>query len=382
MTCSGFPKNCRFGAGAAPVHVDLFRACPHGWPGARRAPLPVETRPGYALETRWTVLLLCLLLPAGMAVATIWVQWRNWRTRSWQQATGRIDSARAVAREVRSKRFRTSGSHPNTEFVSGEDLQTRNVADVTYSFTVGPTTYRSNRIAVMGEPDGTVAAILNRYPRGKIVTVFYNPESPDESILERDTPARIREVWLGTAALAAMILAGFFAVTEGVDWLRTVMPDPSRAPAVTFLVVFCLFLLLFSRVFTKQARAMKRWPTTEGQIVRSEVVTTQQHHRRPSRSRGDYSVTMYVPRIVYSYEVGGHRYESDNVGWSTSSNRASVAEKQVRRHPLQSRVRVFHDPDDPAQATLSPSVGIIPWILWLVAAAVAFAAFAVGWLLP
>lgn len=334
------------------------------------------------METRWIVLLFCLLLPAGMVVAALWIQWRNWRTRSWREAMGRVESSRSVAREVRSRRFRTTGTGVTTEHVSGEDLQTRNVAEITYSFAIGPTTYRSNRICVVGEPDGTVAAILRRYPRGKIVTVHYDPDNPDDCILERDDPRKIREVWLGAAVIAAWIVGGFLAVTEGVDWLRSLLPNPSRAPGVAVLAGFSLFLLMLGRVFSKQARAMKRWPTTEGRIVRSDVVTTQEHHRKPDRAGGDYSVTMYVPRIVYAYEVDGNRYESDNVGWSTSANRSSVAEKQVGRHPPQSRVRVFYDPADPAQATLSPSLGVIPLILMLLAGAMAGAAGAVGWILP
>jgi hypothetical protein len=234
----------------------------------------------------------------------------------------------------------------------------------------------------MGEPDGTVSAILNRYPRGKIVTVYYNPDDPNESILERDDPARIREAWLGTAVIAGWILAAFVAITEGVDWLRTVMADPSRAPAVTFLTVFALFLVMFSRVFTKQTRAMKKWPTTAGRIIRSEIATTVQHHSRLARARRSYSVTMYVPRIVYAYEVGGHSLEGDNIGWSTSGNRRSVAEKYVKRYPPGSRVQVFYNPVDPAEATLSPSMGILPLVLWAVAGVMAFAAFAVGWLIP
>lgn len=334
------------------------------------------------MEARWIILLCCMLLPGGIAAATIWIQWLNWRTRSWQQAAGRIDAARVAAREVRSQRFRTSGSRPNTEFISGEDLQTRNFARITYSFTVDATTYRSNRICPMGEPDGTIPAILRRYPKGRIITVLYNPDDPNESILERDDPAKIRESWFGAAVLTAFILGGFFAITEGIDWLRTVMAKPSSAPSVVFLAAFSLFLVMLARVFTKQTRAMKRWPTTEGRIVRSEIATTLQHHRRPGTARGDHSVTMYVPRIVYSYEAEGHTFESDNVGWSTSSNRRSTAEKQVKRHPLNHRVRVYYDPADPAQATLSPSMGMIPWVLWGVAAVFAFAAFAVGWLIP
>ena len=148
-----------------------------------------------------------------------------------------------------------------------------------------------------------------------------------------------------------------------------------------FLVGFSLFVLMLSRVFTKQARAMKKWPTTDGRIVRSQVTATTQHHSRPGSGRS-YDVTMYVPRIVYAYEADGHTFESDDIGWSSSDNRPSVAEKYVKRYKLHSRVRVFYNPDDPAQATLSPSLGVIPLILLLVSGGMAIAAAAVGWLIP
>jgi len=323
-----------------------------------------------------------MLLPVGLAGATLWIQWRNWRTRRWSETTGRIDSARSAAREVTSKRFRTSGSDRNTEFVTDEDTRTRNFAAVSYSFAVGATTYHASRICLMGDPEGSVSAILKRYPQGRIVSVYFNPDDPNESILEREDPAKVREAWLGAAALAALILAVFFAIAYGVDWLETVVAKPARAPAMTMLIVMSLVVLMMSRALTTQTRAMKKWPTTTGRIIRSEVTTSTQHHSRPSSARRDYDVTMYRPRIVYAYEVGGDSYEGDDIGWSTSANKPSVAEKEVKRYPPQSQVRVFYNPVDPAEATLSPAGGVFALILWLVAGAVAFAAFALGWLIP
>ena len=323
-----------------------------------------------------------MLLPAGMAVALLYIQWRNWRLRWWTETTGLIDSSRVKSREVRSRRFRTSGSRSNTEFIRDETVQTGNFAAVSYSFTAGGATYRGSRICLMGEPDGTIPEILKRYPRGKAVMVYYNPKDPNECILEKDEPKKIRETWLGTAALAAIILVVFFAITEGVDWLPTIMEKPSRATGVMLLIVVSVLLLMFSRVFTKHTSAMKKWPTTEGRVIRSAVTTTVQHHSRPNRPGASYSVTMYVPRVVYSYEVGGHSYEGDDIGWTTSSNKSSVAEKQVKRYPVQTQVKVFYNPEDPAQATLSISGGMLAMVLLAMAGVAAFAAVAVGWLIP
>jgi hypothetical protein len=333
-------------------------------------------------EPRWTIFLVCMLLPVGLACATIWIQWRNWRTRKWQETTGRIESAKSVARDVRSKRVHTMGSKSSTEVVTDEVVGTRNFAEVSYSFGVGGTTYHANRICLLGAPEGSVAAILRRYPQGRIVTVFYNPDNPNQCILERDEPAKIREAWLGVAVLAAWLLASFFVVTWGTDWLHGVIAQPERAPAITVLVVLSLLVILISRALTKKTRAMREWPTTVGRIIRSEVTTTVQHHNRLNSSRGSYDVTMYNPRIVYSYEVDGVSFEGDDIGWSISANKPSVAEKSVKRYPLQSQVPVFYNPDDPAEATLAPAGGVLALILWLVAGAVAFTAYALGWLIP
>jgi hypothetical protein len=333
------------------------------------------------LEPRWIALIICLLIPAGLACAIIAVQWKYRRIRSWKQATGRVETARSVARELRSKRFRMSGSGSSTDYVSDETVRTGNFAEISYSFAVGANTYRGNRIG-LGEPDSAqVVATLKRYPQGKIVVVHYNPENPDECILERDDEGNIGKAWRAAAVLVALILAGFVAITQGANWLQTVMPDPRRVPAVAGLILFSLVMMLVGRLLSKQARAMRKWPRTAGRIVRSEVDTTMQRHSRPNMAR-DYDVKMYFARIVYAYEVGGNSFEGDDIGWSVGADKPSVAEKYVRRYPLQSSVQVFYNPDDPTQSTLAPSGTVFALVLWLIAAAVAFAAFAVGWLLP
>jgi hypothetical protein len=45
-------------------------------------------------------------------------------------------------------------------------------------------------------------------------------------------------------------------------------------------------------------------------------------------------------------------------------------------------VQVFYDPDDPTQSTVAPPGGLLGWVTWSIAAALAFAGFSAGWLIP
>ena len=193
-----------------------------------------------------------------------------------------------------------------------------------------------------------VAETLRRYPEGKAVTVVYNPAAPQECILERDDPANIRNAWLAVAVLVGLIAAGFVAITQGADWLSGIVAKPARTPLVVVLGLFALVMAVFARMVGLEARAVRKWPTTPGRITQSEVVTTTQEHRR-ARSGAVRYVTMYVPRIVFTYQVDGTSFKGDNIGWSGSASTPALAEKHVKRYAA-SPGRVFYNPQDPTKS--------------------------------
>lgn len=336
------------------------------------------------MEPRWIALLLCLLLPAGLAVALIWIQLQVRRMRAWPAAAGRIEAARSVARDVRSSQHRSTRSGNVTRFITRETIETRNFAEISYSFEVGGRTYRGERIGLENSPRSfDVAVTLERYPQGKSVTVFYNPHNPSECLLEKDDEGNIRNGWLAVAILVALILAGFVALTQGAEALSKIAPNPTRVPAMIFLGIISLFVVLIARIISKSAGAAKKWPKAEGEIVCSEVVRLGMRESRVGQF-GSFTRTtdMYAPRVVYAYEVDGKRYQGDDVGWKSSANRRAPAEKCIRRFPLHARVPVFYDPAEPSRSMLAPSAGIVPPVLLAIAVVVGFAAYALGWIIP
>ena len=62
---------------------------------------------------------------------------------------------------------------------------------VQYSYQIGGQGYQSTKLAPGPEVGGTGAGkVVERYPAGAQVMVFYNPQNPSEAVLERKAPAQ------------------------------------------------------------------------------------------------------------------------------------------------------------------------------------------------
>src|SRR5262249_14821005 len=149
-----------------------------------------------------------LALPGLFAAIVLYITWQNWRTRHWRSAMGRIVESRTVSRDVRSRESRmfSTDRQGSATVVTTDRIDRKNFAAIPYEYTVAGRKLLSRQVGV-GKDHGNldVVALLQRYPKGKPVTVWYDPAAPEHSILERDDPRRLREAWLGVAALAIVM---------------------------------------------------------------------------------------------------------------------------------------------------------------------------------
>jgi hypothetical protein len=121
---------------------------------------------------------------------------------------------------------------------------------------------------------------------------------------------------------------------------------PGVPPWVTVLgfVLAGIGIVLAVYAFPKLIRSFEErsWPTVTGTVVESTVV-------------GDRS---FVPRIEYAYAVNGKEYtgaDDRNVPLFGNKRRThEVAEKESASFPVGSSVRVYYDPENPAEATIMP----------------------------
>lgn len=82
---------------------------------------------------------------------------------------------------------------------------------VQYSYQIGGQRYQSAKLAPGMEVGGTGAGkVVERYPAGAQVMVFYNPQNPGEAVLERKAPAQW-VMWL-VLGIVDCVLCGMLPV--------------------------------------------------------------------------------------------------------------------------------------------------------------------------
>lgn len=68
---------------------------------------------------------------------------------------------------------------------------------VNYSYQVSGQPYQGNKVMPGPDVGGSGARkVVERYPAGAQVMVYYNPEKPSEALLERSSPGFIKLFWI------------------------------------------------------------------------------------------------------------------------------------------------------------------------------------------
>jgi hypothetical protein len=303
----------------------------------------------------WFLYAILLAFPGLILLAVIVKYFEVMKARNWSSVPGIVTVSTSEARTVKKG--------------VGEDADTekRNFAKIVYEYKVANHTFHGDRVTI-GEDLGNseVAETIAKYPKGKPVTVYYNPNKRTESVLERDLPAF---VWKGAliiiAVLVAMIFGGVIGIERLSKFMSSVVRNPAEAPFVTGCLAFGFFTALFVYAFQKQAATEKRWPIVPGRIESVSVTHFVSRSTDDDRTR---ETVMYRPQVVYSYAVAGVTYRGERIsGNSVSSSSETAAKKAAAKYTEGHPVEVHYDPKNAAQSSVGPGMG---WarLLWIIPA--------------
>lgn len=142
--------------------------------------------------------ILILISIYGLCTGT-WNIMQGIRSTSWPSTSGVIQSSSVDS-------HRRASVHTVTSFT----------AHILYNYTVAGNSFSGSRVAFSGPSSGTIGSaktIVDRYPKGKTVNVFYSPNSPESAVLETGTGIR---PWVWMAVSVVLLVLGLVMFWAGI----------------------------------------------------------------------------------------------------------------------------------------------------------------------
>lgn len=286
------------------------------------------------------MVVFCSVVPVGLIVAMT-VKYREIRAAGrWMETTGTVIESCVESRKK-----------PADDIDS--DTAVTNSPNVVYEYRVNDQSFRNGRITI-GErtSEYELESILDRYPVGAQVLVYYNPANPQEAVLERDVPASTFWVGGGCVLFSIAVPVGAILIYNfGLNWFNG---------GAIVLGGMGLATLGLAIAYTAMAVQASRWPTTRGRIVAAGVDAFRQ---QPRRTRA-----YFKPSVLYAYEVNGREYLGDRIvtGVVVSSTIPWLAGRTAAKYPVGGEVIVHYNPLKPSESVLHPwSIWVaVPWLIF------------------
>jgi Protein of unknown function (DUF3592) len=302
-----------------------------------------------------------LLAPLGLILgAAVYKTLQVRAAREWPSAAGKVVVSKAEVRKVKV----IDGDREE-----GHRFEERNFADIVYEYSVAGGKLRNNRVSI-GEDLGNfeVAEIIAKYPVGAVVTVYYNPQHPNQAVLERDLP---KGLWgclgIGTAIVLAIVFGSAIGLHQITEFVTTRIPQQGNAAASVAFGAFGTAIALFALVLHRQASLARKWPVVSGTIKLSDI----EQYRAAPKDGASRGQTMFQRKVSFTYTYNNISYTSAHarLASSVASTSSWLVRKSTTDYQNGAAVKVWVNPGNPSEATLEPRTGFV-WVLWLAALAI------------
>jgi len=164
----------------------------------------------------------CMLIGLWILVSTWKAYLTNQQSLRWPTAAGVI----TISQEAqRAGNVSDQMRHETQRASSEQEYATDTIAQIAYTYTVQGKEYTGWTLGSFVAMNVT-QALLEKYPKGKAVQVSYNPDNPQQCVVEPTGAANMMSVLLGTSVgivffvLAAVPVVYVFAPTMFEGWLK------------------------------------------------------------------------------------------------------------------------------------------------------------------
>lgn len=228
--------------------------------------------------------------------------------------------------------------------------------DITYTYEVDGRKYTNNIVRPVGrnvyKGAPIVQRVLNMFPEGYKVQIYYNSASPHKSVLDP---------WIRFSPVAitipiALIFLGLGCSFSGFNFLI-----PLGINFISF-ALYIASLLIIGQDFRYLGKVLKckKWPYVEGEI---KEVMVYRHRRNKSNS--------YNVDITYTYDVEGQEYTNHQIKLDFVHGARTFVPKifamiKAMKYEEGNPINVFYNPLNPNESIVKQGLRLFTFLVMLI----------------
>jgi len=225
--------------------------------------------------------------------------------------------------------------------------------DITYTYEIDGEKYTNNMVRPVGrnvyKDIPVVQRVLNLFPEGSNVYIFYNPVNPHKSVLDP---------WIRFSPVAIAIPTALIFLGLGFSFTGNIFMIPLGINFISF-ALYITSLLIIGQDFRYLGKVLKskRWLLVEGEIKK---VMVYRHRRANSNS--------YNVDVTYIYNVEGQNFTShqrklDFVHGARTFIPKIFAMMKAEKYEEGKKINVFYNPHNHTESILE--YGLRHFTFWL-----------------
>ncbi|MFX1464129.1 MAG: DUF3592 domain-containing protein [Promethearchaeota archaeon] len=228
--------------------------------------------------------------------------------------------------------------------------------DITYTYEIDGEKYTNNKVRPVGrnvyKEKPVVQRVINMFPAGYKVYIFYNPRNPEKSVLDP---------WIRFSPVAITIPTAliFFGLGFSFSGFNFLIP---LGITIISLALYVASLLIIGQNFRYLVKALKskKWPYVEGEIKKVMV------YRKAEEQSVSYNVD-----VTYTYEVEEQKYTNHQIKLDFVHGTRTFVPKifammKVEKYQEGNKINVFYDPRNPNESILERGVSHFSFFLMLI----------------
>jgi hypothetical protein len=252
---------------------------------------------------------------------------------------------------------------------------------VSYSYVVDGKKYNSEVVTSRGSTFSDYASasrLRERYLTGSHVTCYYNPHNPVEAILVHGS------LWMAPLLLLPMMFiliggSGIYGLWFGISWVgkdknRSISDSATSKAGAGSRYGLALFFFVFFAIGAGIAFPLFIIPVLKSFEANSWISVPAVVESSRVKSHSDSDGKTYSVDILYSYQVNGRTYKSNQFDFFPGSSSGYYSKKEiVDEYPTGKRFEAVVNPDDPTEAVIDAKLdtttlllGLLPLIFVLI----------------